>query len=86
MSDNIGIQCPKCQSARHFVIDTRPEDERVMRRRKCRACDFRFTTVEIIKADVVMSEKHGNAIKVNHALALVSRLKTSIEAMAGDRD
>lgn len=84
MSEHIGIQCPKCQSARMDVIDTRPGDECTVRRRKCRGCGHRFTTVEIIKADVVMSERHGNAIKVNHALALVSRLKTSLEAMVSE--
>lgn len=93
MSEHLGIQCPKCQSARMSVIDTRPGDESTVRRRECRGCGHRFTTVEIVrphgpvdavKEAVVMKEKGRNSIKIDHALALISRLKTSLESMVSE--
>jgi transcriptional regulator NrdR family protein len=53
-SDDRGIECPQC-GCRHFlVIDTRPMwGGRVRRRRECRHCGRRVTTVE----RVVGSEK-----------------------------
>ena len=39
------MECPKC-GRESRVLDSRPEPNQVRRRRKCRSCDERFTTVE----------------------------------------
>lgn len=39
--------CPKCGSYNVIVIDSRPADAMVNRRRKCCVCDYRFNTVEV---------------------------------------
>lgn len=44
-----GLVCPRCR-ADTYVVDTRPGDKTVRRRRKCVACDHRFTTYECIDA------------------------------------
>ena len=39
--------CPQCNSSQDSVIDTRPREHYVYRRRKCITCNHRFTTIEI---------------------------------------
>ena len=49
--DSNGIHCPKCSNGITEVIDSRPSHigihEAIRRRRKCRGCDYRFSTFEI---------------------------------------
>ena len=40
------MNCPKCGNDTH-VVDSRPNDESVARRRECVACKYRFSTIEI---------------------------------------
>lgn len=40
------MQCPNCGDDTR-VIDSRPDDESVARRRECVACKYRFNTIEI---------------------------------------
>jgi transcriptional repressor NrdR len=40
------VRCPYCSSELTQVIDTRPADDAVRRRRECSACGQRFTTYE----------------------------------------
>lgn len=44
--------CPKCGVSDMTTTDTLPTlDEFIFRRRKCRACDHRFKTVEVVIKD-----------------------------------
>jgi len=43
------MKCPYCGGLESKVIDSRPLDEEVRRRRKCLACSARFTTYERIQ-------------------------------------
>ena len=40
------MTCPVCGGATK-VVDSRPEVDNVHRRRKCKECGYRFSTVEI---------------------------------------
>jgi transcriptional repressor NrdR len=40
------VRCPYCSADSTQVIDTRPADDAVRRRRECEACGERFTTYE----------------------------------------
>lgn len=51
------MTCPKC-CGETKVIDSRPEDDIVRRRRECMVCKQRFSTVEI---DLQMYKKIKNA-------------------------
>ncbi len=56
------MQCPKCQSLRNSVIDSRVTDgDRAIRRRRvCDDCDYRFTTFERARAtELVVIKRDG---------------------------
>lgn len=48
--DGTGLVCPRCE-CRHFrVIYTRPGPHgTIRRRRECRHCQYRLTTVEVVR-------------------------------------
>lgn len=43
------MKCPNCDNAKSIVINSRPreDDGAAIRRRKCSACDHKYSTVEI---------------------------------------
>lgn len=41
------MNCPKCGSDQVNVIDSRPKEGTVARRRKCLVCGYRYSTVEV---------------------------------------
>lgn len=43
--------CPHCGSSATGVLDTRPTQKGTRRRRKCAACEQRFTTYETLEKD-----------------------------------
>ena len=43
------MRCPQCQHGDCRVIESRPSEDRVRRRRQCQACGERFTTMERIE-------------------------------------
>ena len=43
------MTCNRCQSDASMVIETRTEAQYIRRRRECKACGHRWTTVEIEK-------------------------------------
>jgi transcriptional repressor NrdR len=44
------MQCPFCGSTKHRVIDSREAADAIRRRRRCEACEERFTTYERAQA------------------------------------
>lgn len=40
------FNCPKCESRKSFVVDTRMTNKVIRRRRKCADCSHRWTTYE----------------------------------------
>lgn len=56
------MNCPRCNSSRTRVIDSRPADEgrTIRRRRECEECSFRFTTFErVAEMPIVVVKKDG---------------------------
>ena len=46
------MKCPKC-GGKARTYDTRPKaDNRNWRRKRCVACDYRFTTIELTAVDL----------------------------------
>ena len=43
------MKCPFCGYTESKVIDSRPADERIRRRRECNHCNNRFTTYEMVE-------------------------------------
>lgn len=56
------MRCPKCQSAKSSVVDSRPAEGNVTirRRRECESCQYRFTTYERLEEKtLVVVKKDG---------------------------
>ena len=43
------MKCPMCGNESIITIDTRPDQDNVVRRKKCLICDYRWSTIEIDK-------------------------------------
>ena len=41
-----GIECPRCGCRHFFVVYTRPQTGKIVRRKECRHCGHRITTFE----------------------------------------
>ncbi len=54
------MRCPACGNQDSKVIDSRPVDNSIKRRRECLVCQKRFTTFEIIESvQLVVVKKDG---------------------------
>lgn len=63
-----GVQCPACGHTDLEVKDSRAMSYGIRRRRRCKLCGLRCTTVEVLKQD---SASVMAAFKVAHLLALL---------------
>ena len=43
------MKCPSCGFDKSMVIDSRPDDTSIRRRRECSQCRYRFTTYETVE-------------------------------------
>lgn len=43
------MKCPMCGSDNITTVDSRSDDDNTVRRKKCIACNHRWTTIEIDK-------------------------------------
>lgn len=53
--------CPFCQFPDSKVVDSRPKDDRIKRRRECIKCGARFTTFEVVETPMLMVEKRSGS-------------------------
>ena len=68
------MKCPECGCEESKVIDSRPTENKVRRRRECIQCAYRFTTYEIIEDIPLMVIKKDNSIEPFDRQKLVDRL------------
>ena len=61
--ENNIMKCPECNCEESKVIDSRPTENKVRRRRECIQCGYRFTTYEIIEEIPLMVIKKDNSIE-----------------------
>lgn len=55
------MKCPFCGYHESKVVDSRPADESIRRRRECLACEKRFTTYETVESlPMVVIKKDGS--------------------------
>lgn len=69
------MKCPECGCEESKVIDSRPTENKVRRRRECINCGFRFTTYEIIEEIPLMVIKKDHSIEPFDREKLVERLR-----------
>lgn len=68
------MKCPECGCEESKVIDSRPTENKVRRRRECIKCGMRFTTYEIIEEIPLMIIKKDHSIEPFDREKLVDRL------------
>ncbi|MBQ8171135.1 MAG: transcriptional repressor NrdR [Oscillospiraceae bacterium] len=68
------MKCPECSCEESKVIDSRPTENKVRRRRECIQCGYRFTTYEIVEEIPLMVIKKDNSIEPFDREKLVERL------------
>lgn len=68
------MKCPECGFDDSKVIDSRPTENKIRRRRECLKCKCRFTTYEIIENIPLMVIKKDNSIEPFDRQKLIDRL------------
>lgn len=68
------MRCPECGFDDSKVIDSRPTDNKIRRRRECLSCKCRFTTYEIVESIPLMVIKKDNSIEPFDRQKLIDRL------------
>lgn len=75
------MRCPRCDSQKTRVVDSREGEEgrAVRRRRECESCEFRFTTFERIEESLPMVIKKGGQRESFDRYKILSGLKKACE-------
>ncbi|MGN0592374.1 MAG: transcriptional regulator NrdR [Ruminococcus sp.] len=73
------MRCPFCGEKDTRVLDSRPSETRIRRRRECENCQKRFTTYEIIELPMLMVEKKDGSIQPFDRNKLMSGILTAIK-------
>jgi transcriptional repressor NrdR len=68
------LKCPECGYDDSKVIDSRPTENKIRRRRECLSCKNRFTTYEIVEDIPLMVIKKDNSIEPFDRQKLIDRL------------
>lgn len=68
------MKCPECGFDDSKVVDSRPTDDKIRRRRECLQCKSRFTTYEIVENIPLMVVKKDNSIEPFDRQKLIDRL------------
>lgn len=68
------MNCPECGYEDSKVIDSRPTDGKIRRRRECLSCKCRFTTYEIVEDTPLMVVKKDCSLEPFNAQKLIDKL------------
>lgn len=68
------MKCPECGYEDSKVIDSRPAENKIRRRRECPSCKCRFTTYEMVETIPLMVVKKDNTIEPFDRDKLINRL------------
>lgn len=68
------MKCPECGYEDSKVIDSRPAEIKIRRRRECLSCKCRFTTYEMVETIPLMVVKKDNTIEPFDRDKLINRL------------
>ena len=68
------MQCPECGYEDSKVLDSRPAENKIRRRRECLSCKCHFTTYEMVETIPLMVVKKDNTIEPFDRDKLINRL------------
>lgn len=57
------MRCPYCGERETRVLDSRPVEIRIRRRRECSRCGKRFTTYEVVEHPLLMVQKKDGSLE-----------------------
>ncbi|MBR5089482.1 MAG: transcriptional repressor NrdR [Ruminiclostridium sp.] len=69
------MRCPECGFEDSKVIDSRPTDGKIRRRRECLSCKCRFTTYEMVENIPLMVVKKDHSIEPFDPAKLDERIR-----------
>ncbi|HOC34270.1 MAG: transcriptional regulator NrdR [Ruminococcus flavefaciens] len=73
------MNCPFCGFNDFKVIDSRPSDDRIRRRRECIKCHGRFTTYEVVEMPLLMVEKRDGSFQPFDRNKLITGIFSAIK-------
>lgn len=73
------MKCPYCGFEDSKVIDSRPNDDKIRRRRECIKCGGRFTTYEEVESPLLMVEKRSGGFEQFDKSKLIKGIFTAIK-------
>lgn len=73
------MKCPICGFDDSKVIDSRPSEDRIRRRRECIKCRGRFTTYEVVEVPLLMVEKRDGGFETFDKSKLIKGIFTAIK-------
>lgn len=80
------MKCPFCAFNDSKVVDSRPTDDKIRRRRECMNCHARFTTYEIIEVPLLMVEKRDGTFEPFDRSKLIKGIYSAIKKRPVDID
>jgi transcriptional regulator NrdR family protein len=86
--DSNGIHCPHCSQGITQVMDSRPSHigihEAIRRRRRCRGCNYRFSTFEI--PETTFHEMQSDRHKIISAQSKLGKILANLNGGANDEN
>lgn len=73
------MKCPYCSFPDSKVIDSRPKDDKIKRRRECINCGARFTTYELVEKPLLMVEKRSGSYEEFNRNKLITGIYNAIK-------
>lgn len=73
------MKCPLCGFQDSKVVDSRPTDDKIRRRRECIKCRTRFTTYESVEKPLVLVEKRDGTFEPFSRDKLIKGIFTAIK-------
>lgn len=73
------MQCPFCHAKDTRVLDSRPAESRIRRRRECAVCGKRFTTYEVVERPLLMVEKRDGSFEPFDRQKLITGIFNAIK-------
>ncbi len=73
------MRCPFCGEKDTRVLDSRPSENKIRRRRECESCQKRFTTYEAVELPMLTVEKKDGSIQPFDRNKLVAGIFNAIK-------
>lgn len=71
--------CPYCSCSESKVIDSRPYEGKIRRRRECISCGKRFTTYESVEIPELLVNKKDNTFEVFNRSKIIRSMSVAVK-------